>query len=240
LDKKIFNRYNFPKSLQGGNSGRSLSSNANIHFGKKNVAHFDIKSFFPSISPKRVYETFINLGSSPDVARLLTRLVTAQGHLPQGFITSPKMSALVLLSLDKRLVKLFKKFGLKHSFWIDDLCISGSFPIDKLYKIIERIFKQEGFTINPLKIDYKYSNKRQVVTGVIVNKKPDLAREKRKYLEKILYICKKYGLDNFLNKSGHDQSFIKSFTGELSYAVSINPIKYRPLLEEWKSICNSS
>ena len=144
---KLLNIIDFPFNIQGGLVGCSIATNASIHSGKKFVANYDIKNFFPSVNYKTVYKSFRAQKCSPDVSRILTRYTSADGSLPQGFATSPKVSGIVLLGVNKRLSALFQRFGLIHSFWIDDLTISGNYPIKKFQKILYKIFKQAGFSL---------------------------------------------------------------------------------------------
>ena len=132
IERRLLDRFDFPPSIQGGIKGRSLLTNTKPHAEKMNVGHFDIKNFFPSVKPRRVYNAFNKLECSPDVAHLLARLVTADEHLPQGFGTSTKIAALILLNADKRLSIFLKKYGIKHTIWVDDITVSGKYPIKKL------------------------------------------------------------------------------------------------------------
>src|SRR4030043_1937092 len=117
---KLLDTINYPVNIQGGLVGCSIKTNASIHSGKKFVANYDIKNFFPSVKYKTIYKSFRAQKCSPNVSRILTRYTSADGSLPQGFATSPKVSGIVLLGVNKRLSVLFKRFGLIHSFWIDD------------------------------------------------------------------------------------------------------------------------
>jgi len=106
----------YPESIQGGIIGRSIQNNAIIHINKKFIAKFDIKDFFPSITNKMVYRAFIKQRCSPEVSRILTKLTTVCGFLPQGFKTSPKISNLILLPINESLTKFFKPLNINHSF----------------------------------------------------------------------------------------------------------------------------
>ena len=132
---KLLDCIEYPSSIQGGIVGRSILTNALPHVGKKYVANFDIANFFPSTDYHVVYNAFQFQKCSPDVSRLLTKLTTADAHLPQGFATSPKISGLILFEIEMRLMNLLSRYGLKYSFWIDDLTVSGNYPIKKFENI---------------------------------------------------------------------------------------------------------
>lgn len=243
IDAEILDRFDYPESFQGGIKGRSLRSNALPHSRKRNVGNFDLKNFFPSVKPSFVYKALVSLGSSPDVARLITRLVTADNCLPQGFLTSSKIAVLVLLKMDKRLEKLFSSYGARHTFWIDDLTVSASFPIEKLKPTIKKIAQQEGFIVHKDEDSPTYNNKRQMVTGAVVNTKPSVPREKRVAIEKILYLCEKKGIRNYWREHIKPdlglQKFVESTRGKISSMIAIDP-KHKSLATRWEALAKIS
>jgi len=232
--KKIQNRISklldvleYPINIQGGITSRSIVSNASIHLGKKYVANYDIKNFFPSINYKIVYRAFEKQKCAPEVCRILTMLTTAEGCLPQGFATSPKISGLILYSVNFRLEKFFNPFGLIHTFWIDDLTVSGNHPIKKFQKLLYKIFKQEGFSLHddPKKAKITDSTHRQTCTGLIVNQELSPEKGLRDKVRKELFLCKKFGVDNFLKD--HDSPFdkeryLRKLAGNISFLCSVN------------------
>jgi len=139
---KLLDALDYPINIQGGIAGRSIVTNASIHVGKKYVANYDIKNFFPSVNYKIVYRSFEKQKCTPEVRRMLTRFTTADGCLPQGFATSPKVSGLVLYNSNFRIETLLKPYDLAHTFWIDDLTVSGNRPIKKFQKLFYKIFNR--------------------------------------------------------------------------------------------------
>ena len=239
LDKEILDRFDFPPEFQGAIKGRSLRSNALRHVGKKNIAGFDIKNYFPSVKPKKVYNTFVQLGCQPDVARLITRLVTADGCLPQGYKTSPKVAALVLLPVQRRIAGLTKGLKVSQSFWVDDLALSGSYPLRKLKPSIKKIFKQSGFTAHKDENFPVYRDTRQVVTGVVVNDKPSVKKEIREEVEKIVFLSEKNGLRQYKRQHTPNLGLVKlgqKVSGRISNMVSIDSEKYKDLQERWDAV----
>lgn len=237
IEVRLLNRFEFPPSIQGGIKGRSPLTNAKPHVQRINVGHFDIKNFFPLVRPRKIYNTLHELGCSPDVAHLLARLVTADSHLPQGFSTSTKIAALVLLNTDKRLTNFFKKYGMKHTIWVDNLTVSGSYPIKKLTPAIRKILRQEGFESH--KESFVYSNQRQLVTGIVVNNKPSVRKEKRREVERIIFNCEKLGVRKYLVENPQKldiNGFVRKVNGKLSNMLMIDAQKYLPLYQRWQKI----
>jgi hypothetical protein len=240
INQKLLDKIIYPESIQGGIAKRSILTNAQIHEGKKNIACFDIKNFFPSIDYHVIYNVFREQKCAPNVAKLLTQLTTADGVLPQGFGTSPKISGLVLLKIDRRLANLFKAYCLKHSFWIDDLTISGNYPIRQLTKLIEKIFRQSGFKLND-KTRYAQNSEQQKVTGLTINAKANVPKKWREQLRLELHICNKYGIAQYLNAHSitiDPDSYLRSLGGRVAFYTSIRPDKtgmienYRELISK--------
>ena len=224
---KLLDALEYPVNIQGGIVDRSIHTNASIHSGKRYVANFDIKNFFPSVKFKTVYRAFHMQNCTPDVSRILTRLTTADTALPQGFATSPKVSGLVLLNVNRRLTILFKKYGLAHTFWIDDLTISGHRPIQKFQKLLNKIFLQEGFTLHddPKKIKFTSSEERQMCTGLVINQEPNAEKNVREKIRKELYLCTKFGVANYLKEHGlqvDKEKYLMSLCGKISFLTAAN------------------
>ena len=224
---KLLDTLEYPVNIQGGIADRSIHTNASIHSGKKYVANFDIKNFFPSVKFKTVYRAFRMQGCTPDVSRILTRLTTADTALPQGFATSPKVSGLVLLNANRRLSILFKKYGLAHTFWIDDLTISGYRLIQKFQKLLDKIFIQEGFILHddPKKTKFTSSEERQTCTGLVINQEPNAEKSVREKVRKELYLCTKFGVENYLKD--HElpvdkEKYLMSLRGKISFLTAAN------------------
>ena len=237
---RLLNCLDYPINIQGGIAGRSIITNASIHVGKKYVANYDIKNFFPSVNYKIVYRAFKKQKCTPDVCRILTRLTTAGGCLPQGFATSPKISGLVLYNCNFRIEKIFKRYGLVHTFWIDDLTISSNYPIKKFKNILYKIFKQEGFSLHddPNKAKITDSKHRQTCTGLIINQELNAEKGLKDKIRKELFLCKKFGVDNFLkehNSPFDKEKYLRKLAGSISFLCSVNDKNYI-FKEELKSI----
>lgn len=187
----------FPKSkiAYGYSKKKSIVFNSENHIKKKIVINIDIKNFFESINFGRVRGFFINnkyFGMSPEVSTIIAQLTCYNNSLPQGAPTSPLISNLVGQILDHRISKLCKKYKLIYTRYVDDLTFStnnleivneyGDFIND-----IDEILKKSGFQRNIEKTRIQYSNSRQTVTGLIVNKKINIPREYYKRTRSMLH-----------------------------------------------------
>lgn len=122
--------------------GQSIATNAQVHTNSQLIIKMDIKDFFPSINWRRVKGVFRQAGYAEQIATLLAMLCTEaprqivkQGHanlyvalgeccLPQGAPTSPALTNIICLNLDRRLTGLADKHGLRYSRYADDLTFS--------------------------------------------------------------------------------------------------------------------
>lgn len=138
----ILNNLPIHGSAHGFVIGKSIVSNAEIHTNSRILVKLDIKDFFPSITLKRVKGVFRHAGYPEHIATLLAMLCTesprqlvsqnnvnyyvALGErcLPQGSPTSPAITNVVCLNLDRRLAGMADKHGLRYSRYADDLTFS--------------------------------------------------------------------------------------------------------------------
>lgn len=198
IQKWILNRilYNIPVSIyaNGFCKKKSIKTNAELHLNQDCLINIDLENFFPTITQEQIFSIFYYYGYTNQVSHLLARLCTYDGHLPQGAVTSPYLSNIVCLKLDKRLSGLAKKYGANYSRYADDITFSGNVGINKMMPIVEKIIVDEGFLINVSKTRVQYKNRRQEVTGLTIN--GGKIHVNRKYLKKFkqeIYYCKKFG-----------------------------------------------
>ena len=170
IQSKILNnilyKINLPLYFFGGIKKKDAVLNARYHQGNKFFFLTDLKDFFPSINYSSVELALRKEGFYPDVARLITRLCTKGGAIPQGCPTSSFLSSLVLYHNCGDLFKKYISKGLTVSIYVDDITFSS--PIDfKQYteEILEEI-RSRGLKINFDKTNYCTCN--PVVTGIIV------------------------------------------------------------------------
>jgi len=104
--RRLLRRLRCHAAATGFERGRSIVANALPHASKAVVVRLDVKDFFGSTRSRRVYRYFRAIGWNRDASRLLLRLCTFDGCLPQGAPTSPRLSNLVNFRLDARLAGL--------------------------------------------------------------------------------------------------------------------------------------
>ncbi len=155
-----------PDYFFGGIKKKDAVLNARHHQGNKYFFLTDLKNFYPSISHKEVEKALRRQSFYPDVAKLITRLSTKQGMIPQGCPTSSFLAGLVVYTNCGALLDSYISEGFKVSLFVDDLTISSQADFkSRSVKILEDLRK------NGLKINFEktsYCTKNPVVTGVQV------------------------------------------------------------------------
>lgn len=167
--------------------GRSVGMGAVQHVGMHYVFNTDLHDFFPSITAPKVFEMLMReLGMKPAVARLICDLCTIpvkEGHdvLPQGSPASPILSNIACARMDRRLKGLAECFGLTYTRYADDITFSAPYNAFKeggTFRIcLERIIREEGFSLNEAKTRLQKRGGRQEVTGLTVNEKVNVPRK---------------------------------------------------------------
>ncbi len=236
-----------PDFVHGFVPGHSLVTNAREHVNAGLIVNLDLKDFFPSISARRVYgfwswvlSEVADKKERTKMAWVLTGITTFDDHLCQGFVTSPDIANRVAWKLDRRLSALAASKQLTYTRYADDLTFSARAYDGNcgwLIAAVKEIAEAEGFRVNPKKIAVMRPHRRQIVTGLVVNKVFDESsknlvnaapRIPRYELRRIRAMCDK----GAAMKSPADRAHVE---GWLSYIHSVCPetaAELRALLEE--------
>jgi len=188
---------------------RGIVENAERHIACRYVLNVDLKDFFPSINFGRVLGLFLALKASKTAATVLAQICCHEGKLPQGAPTSPVISNMICLKLDRMLSDLAKDYHCKYSRYADDLTFSlkrGTFPpeiahIDEtdgraiLGKKLRDIIEGNGFTPHSDKTWLFSRLHRQMVTGLVVNSKKNVPRQFVRQLRAMIHAWEVFGLE---------------------------------------------
>lgn len=216
---------------------RSIVDNASQHVNNECVITLDIKDFFPSITYNRVFKIFKYYGYTNELAYTFAKICTYKGTLPQGAPSSPYLSNIICLKLDKRLSRLSEKINVNYTRYADDITISGSSEIKNCLPLIIEIIKDEGFKINENKLRIQNSTERQIVTGLIVNDKLSVPQKKKRYLRQQIHYCKCFGVANHLEHIQVNKSNFKEHLYGLAYFIKmVECEKGKKFLHELDSI----
>jgi len=220
---------------------KSVLTNAKGHIGKKSVLNVDLENFFPTIHFGRIRGLFLNFpfNFSDEIATILAKLCCYDGKLPQGASTSPILSNFICRGLDNDLYLLANKNSCFYSRYADDISLStyrNTFPKNIAYiqnkkthagSALIEIIKKHGFEINHEKSRLQKKDRRQEVTGIVVNKKINLVRKFFKNILATLHQIDKNGLvqtqNNHIQKYNNGQpcDLQKILIGKINYAKMI-------------------
>jgi len=190
--------------VHGFTKAKSHKTNATQHLQRRYLVNIDIKDFFDSISEKRIVGLFNALGIHPVVATLLGKFCALKGRLPQGAPTSPIISNMICLKLDRAFLRYAKEHRVLYTRYADDISlsthnnpnaiikrdavVSGKLAIDELSDTIVSIVEQNGFELNHKKLWFLNENSRKRVTGLIVNQ---ILNVDRRYVRNIRTVLHK-------------------------------------------------
>jgi hypothetical protein len=218
------------QSSHGFATGRSILTNAHAHRGRAHVFNLDLADFFGSFNFGRVRGFFIrdnDFALDPAVATVIAQIACHNNALPQGSPASPVITNLIGNILDTRLVRLARRTDCIYTRYADDLTFStnlsevpkdvavlvaGSWQVgDELQKVIAG----SGFVVNASKVRMQYEDSKQMVTGLVVNRKANVPANYRATLRAMAHRL-------FRTGAFHHEAWIKDpLTGVLGKQSSL-------------------
>lgn len=230
-------------SAYGFVSGRNTVENAKQHLNQAAVIKMDLQDFFPSITFWRVRGLFQSFGYSEEISTLFALMCTepprkevkfdgkyyyvaiGERQLPQGACTSPSLTNILCRRLDERLKGLAESFGFIYSRYADDLTFScGSSALHRIGALMNtarEIVQFEGFAVNEEKTRVLRSSRRQRVTGIVINEKPNLTRKQLRAFRALLHNVERNGLQ--AENRHHHPHFWEYIKGYTSYVNMVRP-----------------
>ncbi len=245
--------------------GKSIITNAAVHSNSALLIKLDVKDFFPSVHWRRVKGVFRHAGYPEQIATLLALLCTESPRqmvqqngktyyvalsdraLPQGAPTSPALTNIVCLNLDRRLTGLADKLGLRYSRYADDLTFSlpanttstknATQPSDhnqligQLLGSVHKILREEGFILNNDKTRVIRMGNQHTVTGMVVNGEgvPRVPRKIKRMLRAALH-----NLDS--GQSLRDGETLDTLSGYAAWIASAEPELGQQYLEKIEAL----
>jgi hypothetical protein len=200
------------RCVHGFTEDRSVVTNARQHTSPKTrfVLNVDLENFFPSISFYRVRGLFQArpFNFSFNNATILAQVCCHGGVLPQGAPTSPILANLICRSLDKKLMDLAYRNRATYTRYCDDLTFS--FTVTNPVKLpggicgfdgsvvtlgaeFQEIIKSNGFAPNVDKTRLSGHSNRMEVTGLTINKFPNVQKKFSDSIRGALHAWGKYG-----------------------------------------------
>ncbi len=194
IQRRVYNHLLRDEAIQsvakGFVKGRSIIDNAVPHLEPSILVKIDLKNFFGSIESSKVLRYWAGDGWSSLCSKVLTEICCKNGRLPQGAPTSPALCNVTNRRLDEFLRQIAGRFRASYTRYADDLTFSfrqSDLQAESSYKlliaeVLGRI-RLEGYRVQWLKgIKVLRPHQRQVVTGLVVNKRVKLPRPTRKLI----------------------------------------------------------
>ena len=212
--------------------GVSLVDNAKEHINKKIILKLDIKDFFNSIDFEALYKVLPNEVLPPSVKVLILKLCTYDDYLPQGAPTSPMLSNLVLKHFDNYIGKYCSDLNINYTRYADDLTFSGDFNYKLLINKVRAYLENMGFNLNMKKTKVIKNYEKQIVTGIVVNKKINISKNYKDKIRQEMYYINKYGIDSHVKYLNVDKrEYINSLKGRINYVYNtLKDEKYKNYL----------
>ena len=234
----IIDKMHCSNSATGFRKNTSIVVNAKRHLNKKCILNMDLKDFFPSISRQDVYRIFRYYGYTWQLSDFFADLCTINDALPQGAPTSPALSNVRCLKLDKRISKLCEKYRADYSRYADDITISSNNNLTSIITAVSEVIKDEGFTVNEKKTRVLFTHQKQEITGLIINGGMlSVPKEYKRKLRQEIYYCKKYGPYNHQKHVGDSHAFFKDHLyGKAYYIKMVEPEVGNQFLDELDEI----
>ncbi len=266
LNEVLQNIYTPKPVVFGFTKGKNIVDNANKHKKKNWVLNVDLHNFFPSINFGRVRGMFMHkpYNLPAEVATTLAQICCFNNSLPQGAPTSPIISNMLCAQMDSQLQDLAWKHRCFYTRYADDITFSTTlheFPREiakvnavlsvELGKELTNIIQQNGFEINDSKVRAFAYFQRQEVTGLTVNRFPNVRRKYVMQIRSMLHAWDKEGLqaaeeehyaqydDKYRNPNSRPPSYKKIVKGKIDFLGMVkgsNNSKYLEFRQEYRRL----
>ena len=207
--------------------GSSTLRNAKHHVGKQVVLKLDILHFFDSIRYSTVKDKVFPAEIYAEPLRiLLTMLCYHKDALPQGAPSSPAITNIILYEFDELVGHWCRERNIAYTRYCDDMTFSGDFDPAEVIRFVRLELKKMGFLLNEQKTRIQRPGQQQAVTGIVVNEKLSIPADYRRKLRQELYYCRKFGIQEHLQKIGleiPEDTYRMQLLGKVNYVLQIHP-----------------
>ena len=220
----------------------SVQRNARPHIGKKKILKLDIEGFFDHITYSRVKEiVFFKEKYSEKIRILLTMLCYYHDGLPQGAPSSPAITNIIMYKFDEIIGEYCLNHNISFTRYCDDMTFSGDFNEKEVIILVKNELKKMGLFLKNRKTCVVPNTKRQIITGIIVNEKLNLAKEYKNKIRFEMYYIIKYGLDSHLKRIGefdNKKKYVLSLNGRIAYVLQTTPndrqyLNYKKIIKKY-------
>lgn len=166
---RLLAKINTPDYLHSAIRGRSYITNASGHTVYEGCAKIDVKKFYPTVRAQAVHHFFRDrMHCTGDVAGILTKLLTVDGHLPTGSSSSPILSYFAYEDMFEALAQLAIKNDCTMTVYVDDVVFTGRGATRSLLYDARRILA--SFRLHGHKTKLFRPGQPRIVTGVAITR----------------------------------------------------------------------
>jgi len=215
--------------------GKKLIDNLSPHSGNRYFLSIDIEDFFPSIRRWRVERVFELLGYSKQAVMILANLCTYFGGLPQGGVTSPSLSNLTTIKLDRRLAGLISRRNIVFTRYADDMTFSTNnrTVLFRTLPTILYIIRSEGFEPNESKNRFLGPRTQCRITGLVKD-----SSEPRFGIGRFKKIRMRAIMHNLVSGKRIDPGYPheQSVLGWLNFLKGVDERSYQQMFQYWQRL----
>ena len=167
-----------PTWLISGEKQKCYIDNGKAHADGKYILTIDIKKFYDNCTREPVYQFFLQtLKTSPDVANILTNIVTYNHGIPTGCPTSQIMAFYAYYDMFSEIAALAKQFGCRFTLYVDDMTFSSKVPFSpqQLSQRVDCLLRKYGHKPKYPKVKYYGLTDYKPITGTVVTPEQTLA-----------------------------------------------------------------
>ena len=201
----------------------SICKCAEKHTNQKWLLKMDIQHFYESLPIELILDILTKFSQKTTLYTFeeLKKYTIVNDILPTGAVTSAHLANACMKSIDKKIEQLCEKQDVEFSRYMDDLFFSANNKSDlqKTEIFVRELLAKYHLQINDDKVKYVSQNKKQVIMGILVNKKKTcLPKETKRKVRAVLhqYITGKITNENFV-------------AGYLSYVFDVDKDYFKTL-----------
>ena len=164
----------------------------------------DISDFFGSITTELLKNTFeyyisenISTKEKDKLLKYIINIITYNGKIIQGAITSPVVSNIIFRQLDCRIEKYCFKLDVQYTRYADDLLFSSESSVvhsKRFFNAIQKILLSKNFNLNYSKT--LRQDKYISVNGYVIGGNLHISRKKLTNLSRILFFLSNIDFKN--------------------------------------------
>lgn len=216
--------------------GSSVKKNAETHKHNKYLLRLDFVDFFKSITHNDILlylmEHKIHPQWTDEDTDIFLKLVCYNGRLTMGSVTSPMISNLICIKLDKAIEAICVPLDITYTRYADDIYLSTNTPDvlglmpKKIIQILRVIEYPKNLIINTTKTHHSSKKSRMIITGLIITNDGaiSIGRDKKREIRSLVY--------KWDSLSTEQKKYLQ---GYLSYCVSVEPLFINALCEKFSA-----